>query len=136
MAKPLNATLEITDWEMHRPCAFCGSPECDPDEMDVWVTHMVTWHGYKVMSDTPASRDGERPRIIRMEQIGWSPHARFAANQPVAVRAGAFDRDYAGRRGIVVGWNSATSEFAVTFAGKPATGLLLPNDLESVALVR
>jgi hypothetical protein len=132
MGNPLRETLEITDWDMHRPCALCGSPECDPDEMDLWVTHLVTWHGYKVTDDTPASSDGERPRTIRMQQVGWSPHAKFAANQAVSVRFGAFDRDYAGRRGIVVGWNPATAEFAVTFAGKPTSGVLLPNDLEAL----
>jgi hypothetical protein len=133
MAKPLHETLEITEWDMHRPCVFCGSPECDPDDMDLWIAHLATWHGYKVSKDTPGSADGAQPRTVRLQQVGWSPHARFAANQHVAVRYGAFDRAYAGRRGIVVGWNPATSEFAITFSGKPATGLLLSNDLDTVA---
>ncbi len=51
MANPLRDTLEITEWDMHRPCTLCGSAECDPDEMDLWVTHLVTWHGYKVVED-------------------------------------------------------------------------------------
>ena len=131
MASLLRDTLEINEWDMHRPCTFCGSADCDPDEMDVWVTHMVTWHGYTVAEDVAASRDGERPRTIRLQQVGWSPHAKFAANQHVNVRAGAYQREYAGRRGMVVGWNPSTSEFAVTFTEKPSCGLLLPADLET-----
>jgi hypothetical protein len=133
MATSLKDSLQITEWDMHRPCVFCGSPECDPDEMDVWVTHLVTWHGYKVIEETSASADGEQPRAVRLQQVGWSPHAKFAPNQRVSVRSGAFDRDYAGRRGIVVGWNPATTEFAVTFASKPTSGVLLPADLDTVS---
>jgi hypothetical protein len=131
MATPLRETIEISDSDMHRPCMFCGSAECDPDEMDIWVTHLVTWHGYKVAEDVPGSANGERPRTIRLQQVGWSPHAKFAANQRVHVKAAAFQREYAGRRGTVVGWNPATAEFAVTFTDKPTSGLLLPADLES-----
>ena len=134
MASLLRDTVEISEWDMHRPCTFCGSADCDPDEMDVWVTHMVTWHGYMVAEDVPASRDGERPRTIRLQQVGWSPHAKFAANQRVNVRAAAYQREYAGRRGMVVGWNPSTSEFAVAFTEKPSCGLLLPTDLESSAV--
>jgi len=130
MANPLRDTIEISDSDMHRPCTFCGGPECDPDEMDLWVTHLATWHGYKVTEDKPGSANGERPRTIQLQQVGWSPHARFAANQRVNVKAGAFQREYAGRHGMVVGWNPSTSEFAVTFADKPTSGLLLPGDLE------
>ena len=49
------------------------------------------------------------------------------------MKFGAFERDYAGRRGIVVGWNPATAEFAITFASKPTTGLLLAADLDTVS---
>src|SRR5688500_17712367 len=115
MANPLRDTIEITDWDMHRPCMVCGSAECDPDEMDTGVTHLVTWHGYKVTEDVPASAAGDRPRTVRLQQVGWSPHAKFAANQRVKVKLAAFQRDYAGRRGTLVGWNPATAEFAVTF---------------------
>jgi hypothetical protein len=130
MSNPLRETIEITDWDLHRPCTLCGSADCDPDEMDQWVTHMVSCHGYKVTDDVPAPRNGDKPRTIRLQQVGWSPHARFAANQRVNVRAGAYQREYAGRRGTVVGWNPSTSEFAVTFADKPTCGLLLPADLD------
>ena len=130
MAQPLRDTIEISDFDMHRPCGFCGSAECDPDEMDVWVTHMVTWHGYKVVSDTPGDRKGERPRIIALKQVGWSEHARFQANQRVTVKAGVMRREYAHRHGTVVGYNPATSEFAVAFTEKPTLGVLLPADLE------
>ena len=130
MASSLRETLEITEFDMHRPCTFCGSAECDPDEMDVWVTHMVTWHGYTVAEDRPASANGERPRTVKLQQVGWSPHARVAANQKVHVRSAAFQREFAGRRGTVVGWNPSSSEYAVVFPEKPTTGLLLPADLE------
>jgi hypothetical protein len=130
MASTLRDTLEITEYDMHRPCTLCGSAECDPDEMDVWVTHLVTWHGYTVAEERPASADGERPRTVKLQQVGWSPHAKFAANQRVNVRAGAFQHEYAGRRGMVVGWNPSTSEFAIAFAEKPNCGVLLSNDLE------
>ena len=133
MGKPLRDTLEITEWDMHRPCSLCGSAECDPDEMDVWVTHLVTWHGYKVTEEVEASDDGQRPRTIRLKQVGWSQHARFSANQNVVVKVSAYQRDFAGRRGTVVGYNPATSEFAVTFAEKPTCGVLLPGDLEMSA---
>jgi hypothetical protein len=130
MAITLTDTIQITEWDMHRPCTFCGSAECDPDEMDGWITHLVTWHGYKVAEDVPAAANGEQPRTVRLQQVGWSPHAGFSANQRVTVRAGAFEREYAGRDGIVVGWNPSTSEFAVSFpAGKPTHGVLLPADL-------
>ena len=130
MASSLRETLEITEFDMHRPCTFCGSAECDPDEMDVWVTHMVTWHGYTVAEDRPASANGERPRTVKLQQVGWSPHAKFAANQKVHVRSATFQREFAGRRGTVVGWNPSSSEYAVVFPEKPTTGLLLPADLE------
>jgi hypothetical protein len=130
MAGILRETLEITEFDMHRPCTFCGSAECDPDEMDVWVTHLVTWHGYTVAEDKPASEDGEQPRTVKLQQVGWSPHAKFAANQRVSVRHGAFQREFAGRRGMVVGWNPSTSEFAVAFPEKPNCGVLLPADLD------
>ncbi len=133
MATPLKDVLQISEWDMHRPCVFCGSPECDPDDMDVWITHLVTWHGYKMAEETPASADGEQPRTVTLQQVGWSPHAKFAANQRVSVKFAAFDRGYAGRRGIVVGWNPATAEFAVTFASKPTNGLLLAADLDTVS---
>lgn len=131
MGKPLRDTLEITEWDMHRPCTLCGSADCDPDEMDVWVTHLVTWHGYKVSEDVAESRDGERPRTIRLQQVGWSPHARFAPNQSVNVKVSSHQRDFAGRRGTVVGYNPATSEFAVTFADKPTCGVMVPGELEA-----
>lgn len=131
MATPLRDTIEITEWDMHRPCPYCGSAECDPDEMDVWVTHMVTWHGYKVVGETPGSADGERPRTARLQQVGWSPHAKFAANQRVTVKAAAYQREFAGRRGTVVGWNPSTAEFAVTFAEQPACGVLSPGELDA-----
>ena len=130
MASLLRETLEISEFDMHRPCTFCGSAECDPDEMDLWITHLVTWHGYTVAEDRAASGDGAEPRTVKLQQVGWSPHAKFAANQRVNVRAGAYQREFAGRRGMVVGWNPSTSEFAVSFAEKPNSGLLLPADLE------
>jgi hypothetical protein len=132
MGKPLRETLEISEWDMHRPCPLCGSAECDPDEMDVWVTHMANWHGYKVTEDVAASEDGESPRTVRLQQVGWSQHARFSPNQNVAVKVSAYQREFAGRRGTIVGYNPATSEFAVTFAEKPSCGVLLPNDLETI----
>jgi hypothetical protein len=132
MAQPLRETIEISSWDMHRPCAFCGSAECDPDEIDVWVTHMATWHGYKVVKDVPADRNGERPRIVKMQQVGWSPHARFSANQRVQVKAAVLQRQLAHRTGTVVGYNPSTSEFAVSFLEKPGYGVLLPSDLEAV----
>ena len=130
MATALRDKIEISEWDMHRPCTFCGSPECDPDEMDGWVTHMVTWHGYTVAKEVAASNDGAQPRKVRLQQVGWSPHARFGPNQRVRVRMGAFQREYAGREGTVVGWNPSTSEFAVTFSEKPSCVVLLPGDLE------
>jgi hypothetical protein len=130
MASLLRETLEISEFDMHRPCTFCGSAECDPDEMDVWITHLVTWHGYMVAEDRAASDDGAQPRTVKLQQVGWSPHAKFAANQRVNVRAGAYQREFAGRRGMVVGWNPSTSEFAVSFAEKPTSGLLSPGDLD------
>jgi hypothetical protein len=130
MAQPLPDTLDISDFDMHRPCEFCGSAECDPDEMDVWVTHMVTWHGYTILKDTPGDSKGERPRVITLKQVGWSEHARFQANQRVSVKAGVMQREFAHRKGTVVGYNPSTSEFAVSFSEKPSLGVLLPADLE------
>jgi len=130
MAQPLRESLEITDFDMHRPCEFCGSAECDPDEMDVWVKHLVAWHGYTLTKDTPGDAKGERPRVITLKQVGWSEHARFKANQRVTVKAGVMQREYAHRKGTVVGYNPATSEFAVSFSEKPILGLLMPGDLE------
>ncbi len=77
------------------------------------------------------SRNGDRARTIRLQQVGWSPHAKFAPNARVNVRAGVHQREYASRRGTVVGWNPSTSEFAVTFNEKPTCGVLLPGDLEA-----
>jgi hypothetical protein len=131
MANILRETLEITEFDMHRPCAFCGSAECDPDEMDAWVAHLVTWHGYTVAGDRPASNDGQQPRTVKLQHVGWSPHAKFSANQRVDVRVTAYQREFAGRCGLVVGWNPSTSEFAVSFAEKPNCGLLLPGDLDA-----
>jgi hypothetical protein len=64
----LHDELKITDFDLHRPCAYCGSAECDPDEMDVWVTHLATWHGYKVTDDKPGDAKGDRPRVIKHRQ--------------------------------------------------------------------
>ena len=130
MAQPLRDNVEITNFDIHRPCTFCGSADCDPDEMDIWVTHMATWHGYKVVEDTPASRDGERPRKIKLQLVGWSEHARFKANQHVTVRAGVQQRDFVGRKGTVVGYNPSTAQFAVSFAENPTYGVMEPGDLD------
>ena len=131
MAQPLRENLEISEWDMHRPCVFCGSAECDPDEIDVWITHMVTWHGYKVTDDTPADAKGNAPRTVKMQLVGWSTHARFAVNQRVVVKAAVLQREFAHRHGTVVGYNPSTSEFAVTFSENPTHGVLLPADLEA-----
>ena len=136
MAQPLRDSIEISEWDMHRPCVFCGSPECDPDEMDLWITHMVTWHGYKVDQDTPADPKGNAPRTVKMRLVGWSTHARFAANQRVTVRAAVLQREFAHRHGTVVGYNPSTSEFAVTFSDTPTYGVLLPADLEAYVSAR
>lgn len=80
MAKPLRDTNDITDFDMYRPCIHCGSPECDPDQMELWVGHLVSCHGYKVVKDTPASRDGSRPRTITLNLVGWPENVRFKAN--------------------------------------------------------
>jgi hypothetical protein len=98
--------------------------------MEVWVTHMVTWHGYKVAKDIPASSSGDTPRTIRLQRVGWSEHAKFAANQQVRVKAGAKQRALAGRQGTVVGWNPSTSQCAVTFGDEPQCAILEPTDLD------
>ena len=136
MATPLRENVDLTEWDMHRPCGFCGSADCDPDEMDVWVTHMVTWHGYKVVKDTPGSRDGERPRTVKLELVGWSEHAHFQANQRVTVRPGVQQRDLVGRHATVVGYNPSTAQFAVTFSEKPAYAVLEPKDLDPFVAAR
>jgi hypothetical protein len=136
MTEPLRNAIEISEWDMHHPCKFCGSPDCDPDEMDLWVSHMVTWHGYKVVQDVPGSLNGEKPRIIRLELVGWSEHAHFAANQRVTVRAGAQQRDLVGRHATVVGYNPSTAEYAVTFGERPPYAILDPRDLDPYVSAR
>jgi hypothetical protein len=129
MVTPLRDKLVLSEWDMHHPCAFCGSADCDPDEMDLWVTHMVTWHGYKIVKDAPGARDGSRPRTVEMTLVGWSEHAHFSANQRVTIRPGVSVRELVGRHGTVVGYNPSTAEFAVTFAEKPTCAVLNPSDL-------
>jgi hypothetical protein len=104
--------------------------------MDVWVTHMVTWHGYKAVSDTPGTRDGSRPRTVQLELVGWSEHAHFSANQRVTVRPGVFQRDLVGRSATVVGYNPSTAEFAVSFADNPTYAVLDPKDLDPFVSAR
>ena len=133
MARPLRDTIEITDFDMHRPCVHCGSSECDPDQMEIWVSHLVSCHGYKVATDVPASRDGSRPRTITLHLIGWSEHARFKANQRVIVRAGVHQREFVGRKGTVVGWIPSTAQFAVSFSEQPTYGIMEPADLIAAA---
>ena len=129
MVTPLRDKMEISEWDMHHPCVFCGSPDCDPDEIDLWVTHMVTWHGYKVEKDVPGSRDGARPRTVFLSLVGWTEHAHFQANQRVTIRPGVGARELVGRHGTVVGYNPSTAEFAVTFAEQPTYAVLEPKDL-------
>jgi hypothetical protein len=136
MATPLREKVDITEWDMHRPCTFCGSPDCDPDEMDVWVTHMVTWHGYTVEKDIPGKADGSTPRTVRLQLVGWSEHAYFQANQRVTIRPGVTNRDLVGRHGTVVGYNPSTAEFAVTFSEKPTCAVLDPKDLDPYVSAR
>jgi hypothetical protein len=104
--------------------------------MDLWLTHMVTWHGYKVTKDLPGSPDGSRPRTIELVLVGWSEHAYFSANQRVVVRPGVLHRELVGRHGTVVGYNPSTAEFAVTFVEKPTCALLDPKDLEPHLVAR
>ena len=129
----LRDEMKITDFDLHKPCSYCGSAECDPDEMDVWVTHLATWHGYKVTDDVQGDARGERPRVIKLKQVGWSEHARFQANQRVMVKAAVMQREYAHRTGTIVGYNPATSEFAIAFTDKPSPAVLLPSDLEAAS---
>jgi hypothetical protein len=127
----LRDTVELTEWDMHRPCVFCGSPDCDPDDMETWVSHMATWHGYKVTENVPASPKGDVPRTVRMKLVGWSEHTHFAANQQVRVKAGVQQRALVGRQGTVVGWNPSTAQYAVSFAEEPTVGILEPTDLDT-----
>jgi hypothetical protein len=69
--------------------------------------------------------------VIKLKQVGWSEHAKFQANQRVMVKAAVMQREYAHRQGTIVGYNPATSEFAVAFADKPSPAVLLPADLET-----
>jgi hypothetical protein len=136
MATPLREKLDISEWDMHRPCRFCGSPDCDPDEMDIWVTHMVTWHGYSVVGETPGTADGSTARTVHLQLVGWSEHAHFHANQRVTVRPGVINRELVGRHGTVVGYNPSTAEFAVTFSEKPTYAVLDPKDLDPYVSAR
>lgn len=136
MTTPLRDTLEISEWDMHHPCAFCGSPDCDPDELDLWVTHMVTWHGYSVEKDEPGSPDGEKPHTVVLKLVGWSEHAHFTVNQRVVIRAGVPQRDLVGRHAMVVGYNPSTAEYAVTFADKPTYAVLDPTYLDPYVAAR
>ena len=129
MAKPLRDTIDITDFDMYRPCIHCGSPECDPDQMELWVGHLVSCHGYTVVKDTPASRDGSRPRTITLNLVGWPENVRFKANARVIVRAGVHQRELVGRKGTVVGWIPSTAQFAVSFSEQPTFGIMEPADL-------
>lgn len=80
---------------------WCGSHDRDPDDMDKWAQHLAAWHGYGV-SRTGRTLVGQ-PRIIVLEQLGWSDKAKFYVNQRVNVKADSKPRDYTGRRGTVVG---------------------------------
>jgi hypothetical protein len=134
--KPLRETLEITHWDMHHPCQYCGSPDCDPDEIDIWVNHLVTVHGYQVVDDIPGDAKGEKPRTVRLKLIGWTEHAKFAANQRVIVRAGVQQRHLVGQHATVVGWNPSTAEFAVSFDSGPDYAVLDPKDLDPFVSAR
>jgi hypothetical protein len=136
MARPLRDKLEITEWDMQHPCRFCGSPDCDPDEMDVWVTHLATWHGYKVIEDVPASRDGEKPRTVKLQQVGWSQHAPFAANQRAIIKPGVQQRELVGRHVTVVGYNPSEGQFAVSFDEPPGYAIVEPKDLDPYVAAR
>ena len=129
MAKPLRDTIDITDFDMYRPCIHCGSPECDPDQMELWVAHLVSCHGYKVIQDVPASRDGARPRTVTLNLVGWSETVRFKANERVIVRAGVLQRELVGRKGTVVGWDPSTAQFTVSFSERPNYSVMEAGDL-------
>src|SRR4051812_45438956 len=113
MARSLEPTITITisDHDELGACEWCGSPDRDPDDMDKWARHLAAWHGYRVVEDRPRPVDASQPRTVVLERVGWSDKAKFYVNQRVNVKADSKPRDYAGRRGTVVGWNPATSEY-------------------------
>ena len=131
MARSLEPELTITDWDKPGPCELCGSPKRDPDNMDRWAEHLTTLHGYRVVEDRPRPVDGSQPRTIYLQLVGWSEKAKFQHNQRVNVKAESRPRDYAGRRGTVVGWNAPTSAYAVTFDEPPIYGWLSSRTLEA-----
>ena len=136
MARSLEPDLTITDWESPGLCELCGSPGRDPDNMDRWAEHLTTLHGYRVVEDQPRPVDGSQPRTMRLQLVGWSKKAKFQHNQRVNVKAESRPRDYAGRRGTVVGWYALASEYAVTFDERPICGWLSSRTLEAFTPTR
>ena len=129
MAIHLPDTLEVTDHDEHHDCPFCGDPAAaDPDDMDRWASHLAERHGFRVLKD--ARREGDRPRVITLEQVGWDTRAKLHANQRVTVKDDSRPRDYAGRRGTIVGWWPESSEYAVTFDESPVVGVLSSANLD------
>jgi hypothetical protein len=136
MATRLPETLAISDQDEHLECPFCviDRAETDPDDMDRWAAHLTNLHGYRVREDIRP--DVNQPRTIRVALSGWSTRAKFQPNTRVNVSPESRPRDYAGRRGTIVGWNPHTSEYAVAFDTYPTLGWLSVTSLtlhESVA---
>lgn len=132
MAIRLPDALEITDFDEHEPCPFCGhSTAADPDDMDAWADHLIAWHGFDVVEDRPHDDERETPRTIRLKQVGWTGRTKFAPSQRVNVKADSHPRDYAGRRGTVVGRAPDHSDYAVAFDEHPALGVLRADTLEA-----
>lgn len=121
MAMRLEQTLTITDLDGLGACAFCGSPKRDPDDMDQWAGHLTTIHGYRVVSDTPREAS-QRARTIILELGSWSVEAQFQANNRVDI-APAWQKE-GERRGTVVGWIPATTQYIVAFDREPLTRVL------------
>jgi hypothetical protein len=131
MAMSLEPTVLLSDHDELGPCPLCGSQERNPDDMSKWAAHLTELHGYSVVEDTPRPPDGSKPRTIRLELTGWSTKAKFRPNQRVNVKADSRPRDYAGRRGTVVGWHPGTSEYVVRFDEDPVYGFLSSHTLEA-----
>lgn len=131
MAIRLPDVVTITDYDDHLPCRFCvmDLAETDPDNMDRWVAHLTTYHGYRVVEDLSRAQTN-RARTIRLQEVGWSDRAKFTPNQRVHVKSDSQPRDYAGRRGTVVGWNPRGTEYAVAFDEHPTLGWLDSATLE------
>jgi hypothetical protein len=124
----LPLTLEISSSDEHVPCQFCLHSAADPDDLESWAAHLAQWHGYAISSNV--AKTEQTPRLIQLTLIGWNQtRAKFAPNQRVTVKDEPRPHDYDGRRGIVVGWDAKTSQYAVAFSEAPTIGVFSSNKL-------